>query len=746
MGKAGRFACIFTPMALTIASLVCLIIVGLGGTNKNNSTYNSLYFFRANTTNINVSPSDLGVNIPDIPSAEAIINQTTDKAKEALDVKDFYHVSLWNYCTGDFDDGKDKVTYCSPRKNEFWFNPVEIWGLNNTGIDKLFSKELRAGLNAYQKAAKWMFIAYVVAVVTTIVEIFVGIFALFSRLGSLATTIVSTISSFFLIAFALTATILYATLMGSFNDALKKYNIRGSLGHNMFVVAWLAVAFSFGAGLFWLLSSCCCSGRSNRIKYGDESGRKGKYERVDSPYGHREGPAFFQSGPGYQAPHHGVPLNIKTINVVPNCTLWAEGKDYTKYHADPDIAGIGVIFAFAGNSFVTITIAIAGLFFEIIRGLQDNTIDKWVLCQVQKIPLLRANKARTKFWQPIMESLILALSDQQLLTGISVLITGFSKHCSISVYHFAIISDLAWFSSNTNLTALQVLQIYLVQRPPQRNWRVCLMLVIFVGLLLATIIEGHRFWFESWNSPARCLLDDLSGNIGGEPAKWMAAQTVMLIFNYSVSIIQLFDSEMIDYYFWELPIRTTERATTFLQQRETALVSSGKSNAYFTSFALVAARVLLSAANRTFISVGSLTSSVAITLCLDIVWFALGIQGIIGDRDIPASQVEGNENAWGFGQIVQVLLLTSAVLTFKDVYTEQALETSNNAGDTGTELTEQPQNQPDDASSNCIEDSEPAHVTLARADTEAGGRGEGATGTSTDNFPSGHTFLRRTTK
>ncbi|KAI4255444.1 MAG: hypothetical protein L6R42_006740 [Xanthoria sp. 1 TBL-2021] len=307
MGKAGRFACVFTPMALTIASLICLIIVGLGGTNKNNSTYNSLYFFRANTTDINVSPTDL--NIPHNPLTDAIINQTTDAAKDALDIKDFYHVSLWNYCAGDFDKGQDKVTYCSPRKNQFWFNPVEVWGLNNTGVEKLFSDELRSGLNAYQKATKWMFIAYVVAVVATIVEIFVGIFALFSRLGSLATTIVSTVSSLFLIGFALTATILYTTLMGSFNDAVKQYNIRGSLGHNMFVVTWLAVAFSFAAGLFWLISSCCCSGRSNKIKYGDESGRKGKYERVDSPYGHRDGAAHFQAGPGYQAPHHGVPLN-----------------------------------------------------------------------------------------------------------------------------------------------------------------------------------------------------------------------------------------------------------------------------------------------------------------------------------------------------------------------------------------------------------------------------------------------------
>ncbi|KAI4144510.1 MAG: hypothetical protein LQ341_002646 [Variospora aurantia] len=236
MGKAGRFACIFTPMAMTIASLICLIIVGLGGTNKNSGSLNNLYFFRANTTDINVKPGDL--NIPQNALTDAFLNRTTDVVKDALDVKDFYHVSLWNYCAGDFDNGTDKVTYCSPRKNEFWFNPIDLWGLNNySNIEQLFSEQLRDGLNAYRVAAKWMFIAYVIAVVATIVEIFVGIFALFSRIGSLATTIVSTISSLFIVGFALTATILYSVLLGSFNEALEKYNVRGSLGRDMYLLA-----------------------------------------------------------------------------------------------------------------------------------------------------------------------------------------------------------------------------------------------------------------------------------------------------------------------------------------------------------------------------------------------------------------------------------------------------------------------------------------------------------------------------
>ncbi|KAL6716636.1 hypothetical protein ACLMJK_006204 [Lecanora helva] len=328
MGKAGRFACIFTPMALTIASLICLIIVGLGGTNKNNSTYNNLYFFRADTSNIDLSSAiaDLPDVAKNIPGVDDVLDGTTKAATSALGIADVYHVSLWNYCSGDLKKNgsggtTDDITFCSKHENEFWFNPVEVWHLNGTLTDHVLDKQIKDGLNTYKTVAKWMFIAYIVALISTIVEILVGILALFSRLGSLATTIISTISTLFVIAFALTSTILYSVLTGTFNDALKKWNIHGKMGHNIYVTVWLAVVFSLGAGLFWLFSSCCCSGRSDRIKgYGDGPTRRKfrdeqgpyQYERVESPVrgGQGYGAPPYQSGPGYQPPHshHGVPL------------------------------------------------------------------------------------------------------------------------------------------------------------------------------------------------------------------------------------------------------------------------------------------------------------------------------------------------------------------------------------------------------------------------------------------------------
>jgi hypothetical protein len=48
------------------------------------------------------------------------------------------------------------------------------------------------------------------------------------------------------------------------NGSLKEYNIDSHVGTRMMALDWLAVAFSLSAAFFWLISICCCSGRSNR--------------------------------------------------------------------------------------------------------------------------------------------------------------------------------------------------------------------------------------------------------------------------------------------------------------------------------------------------------------------------------------------------------------------------------------------------------------------------------------------------
>ncbi|KAK3099098.1 hypothetical protein LTR53_019076, partial [Teratosphaeriaceae sp. CCFEE 6253] len=126
-----------------------------------------------------------------------------------------YQVHMWNYCTSDSrTPGDDSIDYCAPRRANWYFDPVAVWGLNSTGTststststaatatstasnvvesgiaslknntealeDKVLGKSAREAMDAYRKVAKWMFVAYEVTFWTTLATIVVSILAIF---------------------------------------------------------------------------------------------------------------------------------------------------------------------------------------------------------------------------------------------------------------------------------------------------------------------------------------------------------------------------------------------------------------------------------------------------------------------------------------------------------------------------------------------------------------------------------------
>ena len=173
--------------------------------------------FRANISDIATSSPELSsaldllkgtgidINTVDSDLLDILAQQVTDK-----NLDDVYYIYMWNYCSGNYkstgssgnktnDRGPVEIKTCSPRKPKYYFNPVEVWGLNDTEVvgknaDDFLPKEVDKALNAYRTASAWMYVAYVIAFVATASSIVVGLFAICSRVGSLFTTIVSSVS------------------------------------------------------------------------------------------------------------------------------------------------------------------------------------------------------------------------------------------------------------------------------------------------------------------------------------------------------------------------------------------------------------------------------------------------------------------------------------------------------------------------------------------------------------------------
>ena len=242
---------------------------------------------------------------------------------------------------------------------------------------------------------------------------------------------------------------------------------------------------------------------------------------------------------------------------------------------------------------------------------------------------------RKEFWRPIIERLVLLLSDYQLLFGIAILIAGFWKHCSISVYHFSIVVDLAWFS-NTHMTSLSVLKCYLQERKTLRNWRVCIMILMLIMMLVAIVLASNVGWAMSKPCRAQCLFDDPDKNFS-----YTNPYVVALVLHYATSIWRVFDTSFLDEYLLKRP-----RAKKMRSRQWPVIVII-----------------------RVYLFTAAIFGSLTISLYYDILWFSLGLMGILWGRNIPESDMIGDEHQLSFGQIVPMLMLASIVLSFKEVYT-----------------------------------------------------------------------------
>lgn len=103
-----------------------------------------------------------------------------------------------------------------------------------------------------------------------------------------------------------------------------------------------------------------------------------------------------------------------------------------------------------------------------------------------------------------LKKFTLTLSDQQLVTGIAILVACFANWCRTSVYELNIVVFLAWFSSATHLATLDVLRDYFQRNRVVRNWRMIGMVAIV--LLLITGLPLTGFYAPNYLSgPLPCL-------------------------------------------------------------------------------------------------------------------------------------------------------------------------------------------------------------------------------------------------
>ena len=204
-------------------------------------------------------------------------------------------------------------------------------------------------------------------------------------------------------------------------------------------------------------------------------------------------------------------------------------------------SSIQVLIGFLGTAYLTLVLVTIYYFIDCGSKPTANVIDRGIIDFLWR----RFSRRPNKKWGTALRRAVLMFSDQQVVTGIAILVAGFSQlHCGLASFHWKIIVALAWFSSLTHLTTLTVLYQYFRDNPVIRNWRAAFMLITVILLGTALVPTGNRKWPGTIEVPTLCFFDELAVDRSGYGAREQETISMFIIIcflliSYVTRIIKL---------------------------------------------------------------------------------------------------------------------------------------------------------------------------------------------------------------
>ena len=127
-------------------------------------------------------------------------------------------------------------------------------------------------------------------------------------------------------------------------------------------------------------------------------------------------------------------------------------------------------------------------FIKEFQRIKKNLPFRLLPAKLRPPPTERQGKLSREKRVEAFDRFILSLSDQQLATGLAILIAAIANQCTLSPPEFRIAFSLAWFSTTTHLATLDSLRHYFTKHKTLRNVRVFGMLTFMVLFLYCFIV------------------------------------------------------------------------------------------------------------------------------------------------------------------------------------------------------------------------------------------------------------------
>ncbi|OQN95749.1 hypothetical protein B0A48_17939 [Cryoendolithus antarcticus] len=282
-------------------------------------------------------------------------------------------------------------------------------------------------------------------------------------------------------------------------------------------------------------------------------------------------------------------------------------------------------------------------------------------------------------------------SDQQLVTGLAVLTVGYIQTKTITQYHFSIVASLADLAFVVQSCSTDIVLQSLADQPVKRLWRGVAVLLFMFLALMTSVPAGNYFWLYNFGMPVQCIWQSFRGNY--RPGWRLAVMVIGMIMQIWAILIVAHDWFPSIYQnavgrtvkrgiLWTvlLPRRTAYRAAN---NREASNMTSSKClwaclevcSGSVALFVFVATEIVFSEAFDLLRSWAILVNSV-----YTVSW----LRGLASENGRT-----GNEDTWGFGQAVAVMLLALPVFTIVETLAEERSNRKDSTRGSGAPVTDQ---------------------------------------------------------
>ena len=207
-----------------------------------------------------------------------------------------------------------------------------------------------------------------------------------------------------------------------------------------------------------------------------------------------------------------------------------------------------VLAGFTASAYLTLLLVLIHYGMGCVPEQELCMLDEMFLRQIRR----KAKLAPSLELKKSLGKAVLMFSDQQIVTGIALLASGYSQlRSGLDAYHWQIIVYLAWFSSFTHLTTLTVLRNYFQDHPATRTWRIILMIVTVSLLGIALLPTGNQWWLSSDTDtsgvPASCFFQvhnfrNQVFGLSATQAPSMIISILVLFFGYVTRVVKLWPS------------------------------------------------------------------------------------------------------------------------------------------------------------------------------------------------------------